>query len=199
MNQHFRIPQMGGTTQAGEGLMRRKWSVADIEAMVQAGIIAEDDRFELIGGDVVPMSPKGNRHEIYKISLNYFWTKRASHKYRIAQETTFRLDAHSFLEPDFVFYDAAFNRNQLAPSNTWLAVEVSDTSLAYDLVRKPHIYANAGVKALWVIDVNTLDTHIFARPGVDGYQVRATLGPNEVLVPDFAPELAVKLGELELI
>jgi hypothetical protein len=44
------------------GLLRRRWSAAEIEAMVAKGIIAEDERFELIGGEVVPMSPKGNRH-----------------------------------------------------------------------------------------------------------------------------------------
>ncbi len=199
MNQHFPTLNISGTTQAGEGLMRRKWSVAEIEAMVQAGIIAEHERFELIGGDVVPMSPKGNRHEIYKGSLIEFWMARKSQRYRIIPETTFRLDAFTYIEPDFLFYDAASKREQLAPSNTWLAVEISDTSLAYDLTRKPHIYSNAGVKALWVIDVNTLDTHQFSQPSVDGYQQKQIVGPKEELVPDFAPELTLRLGELELI
>jgi hypothetical protein len=58
MNQQFRTAALSRTTQAAEGLQRRAWSVAEIEAMVQAGIIEEHDRFELIGGDVVPMSPK---------------------------------------------------------------------------------------------------------------------------------------------
>jgi hypothetical protein len=49
------------TTRAAEGLERRRFSVAEIEAMVQAGVIEEDERFELIGGEVVPMSPKGAR------------------------------------------------------------------------------------------------------------------------------------------
>ena len=199
MNHQFQPTYFPQTTQAAEGLPRRMWSVAEIEAMTALGIFQEDDRFELIGGEIVPMSPKGNRHEIYKISLNYFWTKRATSSYRIAPETTFRLDTYTFLEPDFVFYDGAVKRQDLAPANTWLVVEISDTTLGYDLGRKPLIYANAGVKALWVIDVNTLDTHQFSHPGVDGYQQTKTIGPKEILMPDFAPELAVKLAELELI
>ena len=55
------------------------------------------------------------------------------------------------------------------------------------------------MKALWVIDVNTLETHQFSHPGIDGYKIIKTIRPNEVLVPDFAPELAMKLSELELI
>ncbi len=53
MNAPFRSRALPMTTQAAEGLMRRRWSVAEIEAMVAAGIIGEDERFELIEGEVV--------------------------------------------------------------------------------------------------------------------------------------------------
>ena len=52
----------------GGRMPRRAWTVAEIEAMVEAGIIDEDERFELIGGEVVPMSPKGARHEMVNMS-----------------------------------------------------------------------------------------------------------------------------------
>lgn len=50
------------TTTAAEGLPRRRFSVRELEQMVAAGILAEDERIELIGGEIVPMSPKGNHH-----------------------------------------------------------------------------------------------------------------------------------------
>jgi hypothetical protein len=50
MNTHYRSLSLPPTTQAAEGLMRRRWSVAEIEAMVKAGVIEEHERFELIGG-----------------------------------------------------------------------------------------------------------------------------------------------------
>ncbi len=199
MNSLLRPAEVSRTTQAAEGLARRCWSLAEIEAMVAAGIIDEDDRFELIGGEVVPMSPKGSGHESYKASLLDFWISRRTSGYRIIQETTFRLDAFTFLEPDFVFYDSKVKVPQLATSNTLLAVEVADSSLSYDKGRKARIYANFGVKTLWVIDVETLDTHVFAAPGMNGYQSTSVIGANEILAPDFAPELAIKLAELPLI
>jgi len=180
-------------------LIGRKWSVAEIDGLERAGMLVESDRFELIDGQIVPMNAKGNRHEIYKGSLLDFWVRNRSSKYRIIQETTFRLDSLTYVVPDFVFYEAKVTREKLAPSNTWLAVEISETSLGYDLGRKPGIYARASVKALWVIDVNTLNTHQFSQPVEDVYQVKQTLGPKEVLVPDFAPELALTLDGLELI
>ncbi|NJM31413.1 MAG: Uma2 family endonuclease [Rhizobiales bacterium] len=178
---------------------RRRWTVAEIEAMVQAGVIDEDERFELIDGDVVPRSPKGSRHETYKGSLLDYWLRRRSDAYRIIPETTFRLDESSFLEPDIVFYDAKVKVPQLAPSNTLLAVEISDSTLAYDSGRKAKLYARYGVPSLWVIDVNTFVTHVFEKPSTDGFVTHRTITADEVLAPGFAPELAVKLSELPLI
>lgn len=187
------------TTRAVDDMPRRRWTVAEIEAMVQAGVIDEDERFELIGGDVVPMSPKGSKHESYKASLLKFWVQRQLNTYNIIQETTFRLDESSFLEPDFVFYDLKVKVPQLAPSNTLLAVEVSDSSLSYDTGRKAKLYARFGVPSLWVVNVNTLDIHVFERPGADGYASIRNVRPDAALAPDFAPELLLRLAELPLI
>ena len=56
-------------TSAAEGLPRRRFTVAEVEAMVAAGVMDEDERVELIGGELVPMSPKGNHHEVLKTAL----------------------------------------------------------------------------------------------------------------------------------
>ena len=56
-------------TRAAEGLPRRRFTVAEVEEMVAAGIVDEDERVELIGGELVPMSPKGNHHEVLKTAL----------------------------------------------------------------------------------------------------------------------------------
>jgi Uma2 family endonuclease len=69
MSIQLRSPRLSYVTRAAEGIDRRRWTVAEIEAMVAAGILDEDERFELIDGDVVPMSPKGIRHEIVKGSV----------------------------------------------------------------------------------------------------------------------------------
>jgi Uma2 family endonuclease len=199
MNIQLRPPGLSYVTQAAEGLERRRWTVAEIEAMLQAGIIDEDERFELIDGEVVPMSPKGIRHERVKISLSKWWMKRLPTGFELAQETTFRLDLSGFLEPDFVFFASPTGLAGLNPSNALLAVEVADTSLRYDTGRKAMLYAVHGVCELWAINAETLQTHIFTKPADDGYQERRLIEPNEVLVPGFAPEIAVKLAELPLL
>ena len=62
-------------TSAAEGLPRRRFTVAEVEAMVAAGVMEEDERVELIGGELVPMSPKGRRHETVKTALVDRWIR----------------------------------------------------------------------------------------------------------------------------
>jgi Uma2 family endonuclease len=89
---------------AAEGLPRRPFTVAELEQMVAAGILEEDERIELIGGEVVPMSPKGNRHELLKAALNIYWVPRLPDDHMVVTETTFRFTTDTYLELDFVFY-----------------------------------------------------------------------------------------------
>lgn len=187
------------TTLAAEGLPRRRWSVAEIEAMVAAGIIGEQERFELIEGEVVPMSPKGIRHELIKAALNRHWARRLPDGILFAPETTFRLDEDSFVEPDFVFYRASDGLAGLSPKTALLAVEVADSSLSYDLGRKALVYAAMGVREVWVVNAGSLVTHIHRGPGPDGFAETPKVAPDQPLTPDFAPELTATLARLELI
>ena len=126
MNEHLRLDRLPGTTQAADGLPRRRWSVAEIEAMVAKGIIDEDERFELIGGEVVPMSPKGARHELVKVALNRFFQRAAPDHLEVAQETTLRLDKDTFVEPDFCGFPRGLDLKALNGGAVLLAVEVAD-------------------------------------------------------------------------
>jgi Uma2 family endonuclease len=198
MNEHLRLSRLPGTTQAAEGLPRRRWSVAEIEAMVAKGIIDKDERFELIGGEVVPMSPKGARHELVKIALNRFLQRAAPEHLEIAPETTLRLDKDTFVEPDFIVFPRATDLKALDGGAVLLAIEVADTSLAYDTGRKSRIYAAYGVREAWVINANTLATRIFRQATKRGYKSTRSKAYGQRLEPEHAPEIAVSLAELGL-
>ena len=199
MNSHFRPLDLPMTTQAAEGLPRRRWSLAEIEAMVEAGVLLEDDRFELIGGEVVPMSPKGNRHELLKAALIRHWVKRAPDGILLVPETTFRINSDTFHEPDILFYLESDGLVKLKPATAQFVVEIADTSLAFDLNRKARLYASYGIRELWVIDAVSLRTHIHRNPGGEGYASIETAGPDLEIAPLFASELAVVMGQLKLV
>ena len=194
---NVRVPPR--STRAAEGLPRRRFTVAEVEAMVAAGVMDEDERVELIGGEFVPMSPKGSRHEVLKIKLNRLWGRVAPDPFEFAQETTFRLSLDTYLEPDFVVYDRATGLTGIKGDNVLLVVEVADSSRRYDLGRKAKLYASFGVRELWVIDAVKMFTRQFRSPTEKGFAETRDFAASEELTPAFAPsEFALRLDGLEL-
>jgi Uma2 family endonuclease len=133
-----------------------------------------------------------------KIALTRYWSKRISDEFILAQETTFRLSADTFLEPDFIFFDRQTKLKDLRAGNVHLAVEIADSTFAYDIGRKAALYASFGIAELWVIHALRLETRIHRRPSLTGYQDMIDLASDQELLPAFAPELSVTLSELEL-
>src|SRR5437773_12271484 len=110
--------------------------------MVAAGIILEDERFELIGGEVVPMSPTGARHELVKKALQQYWIpKIIGTPIDLITETTLYVAKDEFFEPDFLFWPRSVALKDVTAASALLIVEVSDTSLGYDLGTKALAYA----------------------------------------------------------
>ena len=198
MHEHIRVHTTPLTTQAAEGLPRRAWRVEQIEAMVKADIFLDGEHFELIGGEIVPMSPKGARHEWVKRQLNPFFQDFRPKHLEVAQETTLHLDDRAFLEPDFCVFRKGLKPDLLFAPEVLLAVEVADTSLNYDLGRKIGIYAAYGVREVWVVNALTLVTRIHRQLGANGYACIEDLPHTARVTPALVPELAVTLADLGL-
>lgn len=197
MNQPFRSPDLSLTTQAAEGLPRRRWSVAEIEEATRLGLFDEDERFELIGGEIVPMNARSIHHEVVKAALNYHFVRTMPDEVRFAGGTTFRLSEDSFVEPDFIFFRKSDGLAALNPRTALLAVELADSSLGWDLGRKARIYAQFGIPELWVIEARSRLAHVHRRPGLEGYAEIVRMPENETLHSAAIPGLSVTLGTLE--
>ncbi|MEL6746328.1 MAG: Uma2 family endonuclease [Pseudomonadota bacterium] len=181
---------------SGDGLVRKRWNVADIEAMVAAGILNEKDRLELIDGELIEMSSKGIAHEVLKDDLAEFIYANRPSDVRLTPETTFRLADNEFLEPDFVFRPADMPLAQISGPTVLLVIEIADSSLAFDRGRKAQRYAHFGVRDYWVIDAKSLETHIHRSPAPTGYQHVATVGPNEQLTPLLFDTFSFRLADV---
>jgi Uma2 family endonuclease len=187
-------------TRAAEGLPRRAFTVADLDRMASDGIVAGDERLEMIGGEIVPMSPKGARHEAIKIALNLFWGRRCPLGYAFAPETGLRLDERTYLEPDFIIFERKVALADIKGPDVLLAVEIGDSSLRYDLDRKPMIYAAFGVRELWVVDADARVVHVHDDPAPGGYQRTQRRRGDDIVRPTIAPEaFAFVLDQLEAV
>ncbi|MGD1038528.1 MAG: Uma2 family endonuclease [Roseiarcus sp.] len=193
------VPFASRVTSAAEGLPRRRFTVAEVEAMVAADVMEEDERVELIGGELVPMSPKGNQHEVVKTALLDKWIRLRPDECRLTPETTFRLSQDTYLEPDVVVYPRTSGLTGLSGPGVLLVVEIADSSLRYDMGRKAALYASFGVRELWVIDALKLTTRVFRAPPDERYREIVDFSASERIVPLFAPDVFVlRLDELEI-
>jgi Uma2 family endonuclease len=200
MTETFIMPPKRPATQAAEGLPRWHWTVAELERIAEAGFFTEYDQFELLGGEMVPMSPEGRRHVMIrtKLALHLSGLALASGGLMVASEPQFNLSRDTYLKPDILVHPFAIETYDLRPADALLLVEIADTSLRYDIKTKMPLYAEHGVPEYWVIHAATLMTTVHRQPAGNVYAVVEEVSSDMLLVPALVPELAVSLGALAL-
>ena len=187
-------------SRAADGLARRAFTVADLEKMVEVGLVDPDERLELIGGEIVPMSPKGNRHEAIKGGINIAWGRACPDDFMFMPETGVTLSTTTYLEPDFIVFSRERPLAEIRGPDVLLAVEVADSSLDYDLGRKPLIYAEHGVRELWVVNAAARTVRVHIKLGPGGYAFVREYGASDRLEPTAAPiALAFALDDLRAV
>jgi Uma2 family endonuclease len=133
------------------------------------------------------------------MALQRRWYKLAPDDIDLATETTFRLSEDTYLEPDVVIHPRGSGLRGLTGASALLVVEITDSSLRYDMGRKAALHASFGIRELWVIDAVKLTARIFCDSAPEGYRETRNFGPSDRIAPRFAPEVfALGLDELEL-
>jgi Uma2 family endonuclease len=192
-------PKMRPTTQAAEGVPRMRWTLAEFERLIEVGILTEEDRIELIQGELVPMASKGNRHELVRDEIMDWMIRRLPEELRLCSEIGWRPpDADTYVEPDILICPRRFKGVTVPPQAVLLAVEVAHSSLKFDTTTKAALYAMLGVREYWVVDAETLMTRVHRGPSGDGYASVTKVPPSETLAPSLAATLAIRLGDLDL-
>ena len=192
------MPPKRPATQAAEGLPRWRWTVDELERIAEAGFFTEYDEFELIGGEMVPMSPERNRHAIVRIELTDRLARMASQAVIVAAEPQFNLSSDTYVKPDILVHPRAIKTPHLRGADALLVVEIADTSLRYDIKTKLPLYALHGVPEYWVIHAATLMTTVHRQPSGDAYAFAQEVQPEAQLVPSLVPSLAISLNTLSL-
>jgi Uma2 family endonuclease len=167
-------------------MIRHRFSAEDFHRMAEAGILSEDDRVELIRGEVVEMSPVGKRHmAALKRLLNALFPLQQAKKVLIQVQDPLRLFPDTEPQPDLVLlsYREDFYRERVPEAkDALLVVEVAETSLDHDLKVKLPLYAQAGIPEVWVVDLVREKVHVFRKPQGAGYQEAQALEEGELEV-----------------
>ena len=168
-------------------VLKRLFTVDEFHQMADAGVFGEDDRLELVDGDIVQMTPIGSRHASCVKRLNRWFAQHVGPDVIVSVQDPVVLDDGNELFPDVAllrqrpdFYDGSHPR----PGDVLVVVEVADTTGDYDRRVKVPRYARAGVPEVWVVDLNARVIEVYARPLAGEYRDRRPIQPGEsVAIP----------------
>jgi Uma2 family endonuclease len=150
---------------------RRRFTVHDYHRMGEVGILHEDDRIELIEGDLVEMTAIGTRHFSCVNGLTRLLVRSVGDDAIVSVQNPVRLDEYSEPQPDLTVLRVRDYRQSLPmPEDVLLLIEVSDTTLAYDRNVKLPLYARTGILEVWIVDLpgEVIERH--TDPSGDSYR-----------------------------
>lgn len=154
--------------EAPPDVARWRFSSDDYHKMARAGVFSEDDRVELIDGEIVRMSPIGGAHVEAVGRLNRLLVRAAGDAWQVNVQCPIAIPSHGEPEPDFSVVRSRRYAGRLPqPEDVLLVIEVADTSLSYDRHTKLPFYARAGLQEAWLVHVTTARIERHTDP-VDG-------------------------------
>ncbi len=169
---------------------RRRFTVEEYYKMAEVGILSEDDRVELIDGEIVAMTPIGVRHAFCVNKLTAFFHRLLPDDVIIQVQNPIRLHRHAEVQPDVTVVrqrDYVRLQQHPGPEDVLLAVEVSDTTLSWDRRVKLPLYAQAGIPEVWIINLQQERIEVHSQPEGGAYKtVRRLRRGQSVAVPGSA-------------
>jgi Uma2 family endonuclease len=169
-------------------------TVDDYYRMAEVGVLSPDDRTELIEGEIVDMAPIGSSHADVLRLLYQRLVRAVGDEAVVSVQLPVRLSRHSEPQPDVALLKtktAGYRRAHPGPADVLLLIEVSDTTLRYDLSTKARLYATHGIPEYWVIDLVANKVWRHLKPRATRYAERAEISAGTIpLLQDFG-EIAV--------
>jgi Uma2 family endonuclease len=167
-------------------------SLEEYESMIEAGVFAGPRRrMELINGEIREMSPIGDPHaEVVDRLEEWAHDCTRGKRIRIRIQNAIRLpNAASAPEPDVSWVvKRSYWRGKPSPKDIFLIIEVADSSLPEDTGEKAVLYAGAGIRDYWVVNLRDETIEVRRAPGPDGYRSLATFSGNDEVRPLACPE-----------
>lgn len=179
-----KIPAQKMTVQ----LLRRKFTVEQFHKMAESGILNEDDRVELIRGEIIEMAAIGAKYAACRRRLNNFLHRKLGDGVIISVQNPIELDDSSEPQPDVALLKPCEDNYLSAhpqPKDVFLIIEVADTTIKYDREVKIPLYAQEGVAEVWLVDINEECVEVFREPVNGSYQKVEKFGRGDLVIQAF--------------
>jgi Uma2 family endonuclease len=178
---------------------RQTFMVEEYHRMAEAGILHEDDRVELVEGEIIETSPVGSCHAACVKRLIKLLVREVGDSGVVGvqdpvllPEDTEPVPGVTVLRPRKDFYAEAHP----TPEDVLLLIEISETSLEYDREIKLPLYARAGIPEVWIVDLACGGILTYSRPESGSYEEASLARPGDRISPRVLPELVVSVGEI---
>ena len=166
-------------------ILRWQFTVADFARMIEAGIFAEDDRVELIDGEVRAMSPIGPRHAAIVKRLNALMSRQVADRAILSVQDPIQLTDYTEPQPDLAVLrlrEDFYVQAHPVPADVLVVIEVAETSLEYDREEKVPRYAQVLIPEVWLIDVERETVTQYTHPDGTRYREEHTLQRGQILI-----------------
>ena len=167
--------------------------------MVEQGVIAPDARVELLEGIIVDMAPIGPFHVGVTAALSRFLTLVGGDRWLVISQSPLRLNSDTELQPDIMLVplnEDEFKNRTVVPADVLLLIEVSDTTVRYDRQRKLPLYAEAGIKEVWIVNLDDHFVEVHRDPNGNQYGSAQQVRPGEFASPLMFPDVRVDVANL---
>ena len=191
------VPKKRGAMQVE--VTKKVFTVEEYYRMGEVGIIGPEERTELIEGEIITMSPPGNRHIGACNRANTLFTEALGRRVIVSVQNPLLLDEHNEPQPDIIVLKPIpdfYASRRATPKDASLVIDVAVSSLAFDRkVKLPH-YARCGVPEVWIEDLNHDLLLVFRDPSGSEYKTSLALRKGEKVSPVAFPETVFNVGDL---
>lgn len=178
---------------------RKLFTTAEYHQMLEAGILNEDDRVELIEGELYEMSPIGSRHAAAVNRLTEILGEQLRGIVIVSVQNPIELSEYSEPQPDLTLLkrrDDFYSHSHPTPADILVAIEVSDTTHERDRSLKLPTYAGAGVAETWLVDLFNDRIEVHSQPAGGIYQEIKIILRDQPLVSKSIPQLQLKAEDI---
>lgn len=178
--------------------MPQHLTIEEFQEMVEAGLFAEDDRLELIRGEIVEMAAIGVRHALCVMLVSDLLADLKPQGIVNPQNPLRLPGQESIPQPDIVLLRRRPDFRSRAPhaGDVLLLIEVADTSLAYDWTVKTPLYAEAGILETWLADLSSGTIFAYRRPTREGYKEVREYRRGDWISPQAFPDERFSVDDL---
>lgn len=179
-----------------EQVRLRPITVAEYHRMGETGIIGPDERVQLVNGRIIQMPPVGPRHAYRVTKLDRLIEATFGSRAAVRSQQPLTLDSFSEPEPDIVLARYPHERYEFkhpTAAETYLVIEVSDSTLSTDRGEKMIAYAQSDVLEYWIVNLVDRTLEMYAEPDGASFRSRRIAHPGEHVAPRAFPndEIAV--------